>query len=161
MEIIKLRYLYKEENMSTFELNNLSGDLYNLSFYLHSIIFRQKEIMKNMSMPQSHIKVIIYLKHRGTSSISETAKHLTISKPNMTPIIDKLISEGMVNRYNDPDDRRIIRIELTDKAHEFLKEQEQIIKDTLAQKMSSLNPKDLESLSKHVSSITDIILKLK
>lgn len=147
--------------MSTVELNKLSGDLYNLSFYLHSIIFHQKEIMKNMSMPQSHIKVIIYLKHRGASSISETAKHLTISKPNMTPIIDKLISEGMVNRYNDPDDRRVIRIELTDKAHEFLKEQEQIIKDNLAKKITVLDSKDLESLSQNLVSITDIIFKLK
>jgi DNA-binding MarR family transcriptional regulator len=112
-------------------------------------------------MPQSHIKVILYLKHRGTSSISETAKHLTISKPNMTPIIDKLISEGMVNRYNDPDDRRIIRIELTGKAHEFLKEQEQIIKSILAKKITALDSDDLKSLSKHVTGVTDIILKLK
>jgi DNA-binding MarR family transcriptional regulator len=147
--------------MSTVELNKLSGDLYNLSFYLHSIIFHQKEILKNISMPPSHFKVIMYLKRKGSTSISEAAKHLTISKPNMTPIIDKLIAEGMVNRYNDPDDRRIIRIELTDKAREFLKEQEQIIKSILAKKMSSLDSDDLESLSKHVPSITDIILKLK
>jgi len=79
----------------------------------------------------------------------------------MTPIIDKLIDENMINRYNDPNDRRIIRIELTDKAHKFLKNQEEIIKSNLAKKISSLDEKDLESLNDNIKNITQIILKVK
>jgi len=147
--------------MSNIDLGNLSKDLYNLSFYLHSKIFNPNEIMKNISIPPSHFKTIMYLKHKGSSSISETGKHLAISKPNMTPIIDKLIDENMINRYNDPNDRRIIRIELTDKAHKFLKNQEEIIKSNLAKKISSLDEKDLESLNDNIKNITQIILKVK
>lgn len=142
------------------ELNKLSGDLYNLMLYLHNKFFNPNEITKNLPIPPSHMKVIIYLAHHGTCSISETAKNLTISKPNMTPIIDKLITEGMVNRFNDPDDRRILRIELTEKAHGFIKKQEEIIKNNLAKKISSLNTEDLEALSDHVMGITDIIAKV-
>lgn len=142
------------------ELNKLSGDLYNLMLHLHKKIFNPNEITKNLPIPPSHMKVIFYLAHHGTCSISEAAKNLTISKPNMTPIIDKLISEGMVTRYNDPDDRRILRIELTEKAHEFIKEQEEAIKNNLAQKISSLNSEDLEALNAHVRGIIDIILKV-
>ena len=36
------------------------------------------------------------------------AKDLSISKPNMTPIIDKLVKEGYVDRYYDDNDRRVI-----------------------------------------------------
>ncbi|KZL89600.1 MarR family winged helix-turn-helix transcriptional regulator [Clostridium magnum] len=146
--------------MSTTELNKLSGDLYSLMLYLHRKFFNPSEITKNLPIPPSHIKVIIHLAHHGACSISEAAKNLTISKPNMTPIIDKLISEGMVTRYNDPNDRRILRIELTEKAHEFIKEQEEAIKNNLAQKISSLDSKDLEALNTHVRGITDIILKV-
>lgn len=66
----------------------------------------------------------------------------------------------MVNRFNDPDDRRVLRIELTKKAHEFIKEQEEIIKNNLAKKIFSLNSEDLEVLSAHVVGITDIIAKV-
>lgn len=146
--------------MVTTEINKLSGDLYNLMLYLHNRIFHPSEMTKNLPIPPSHMKVIIYLAHHGACSISETAKNLTISKPNMTPIIDKLIAEGMVNRYNDPDDRRILRIELTEKARDFIKKQEQIIKNNLAKKISSLDTGDLKALGDHVKGITDIILKV-
>lgn len=146
--------------MNTNELTKLSEDLYNLMLHLHKKIFNPNEITKNLPIPPSHMKVIFYLAHHGTCSISETAKKLAISKPNMTPIIDKLIAEGMVNRYNDPDDRRVLRIELTEKAHEFIKKQEEIIKNNLAKKISSLNSEDLEVLSAHVVGITDIIAKV-
>ncbi|TCO68872.1 MarR family winged helix-turn-helix transcriptional regulator [Marinisporobacter balticus] len=147
--------------MNTVELNKLSEDLYNLFFYLHKKIIDPNEIAKNFSIPPSHVKAIIYLRHNGTSSISEIAKNLTISRPNMTPIIDKLIAENMVKRCDDPNDRRIIKIELTDKAHEFIKEQKEKIKIDLEKKISSLNSEDLEALSEHVVGITDIILKIK
>lgn len=147
--------------MSTNQLHKLSGDLYNLTLNLHNKILHPNEVIKNLPIPPSHIKVIIYLARKGTSSISETAKNLTISKPNMTPIIDKLITEGLINRYNDPNDRRILRIELTDKGYEFIKKQEEIIKNNLAKKISSLNSEDLEALSDHVLGITNIILKIE
>lgn len=147
--------------MSTNQLNKLSGNLYNLMLYLHNKILHPHEAMKNLPIPPSHVKVIIYLAHTGTSSISEIAKNLSISKPNMTPIIDKLINEGMINRYNDPNDRRVLRIELTDKAYQFIKKQEEVIKNNLAKKISSLNSEDLEALSEHVMEITDIILKIE
>ncbi|QZY54422.1 MarR family winged helix-turn-helix transcriptional regulator [Crassaminicella profunda] len=147
--------------MHKVELKKLSEDLYHLFLHLHKKIFDPHEIIKNFSIPPSHVKVIMYLRHNGTSSISGIAKNLTISRPNMTPIIDKLITEDMVKRYYDPNDRRIIRIELTDKAHEFIKEQEEKIKIDLGKKISSLNSEDLETLREHIVGITDIILKVK
>jgi DNA-binding MarR family transcriptional regulator len=146
--------------MSTVGLNNLSGDLYNLMIIIHKKMFNQDEMIKNLPIPPSHVKVIFYLKCNGSSSISEIAKNLTISKSNMTPIIDKLISEGMVNRYDDPNDRRILRIELTDKAHKFIKGRENIVKNSLAEKISVLNSEDLKCLKHHVAGITDILEKI-
>ena len=146
--------------MNSEHLYKLSSDLYNLLLYLHDRILDPSEISKNFLMPPSHVKVIIYLKHKGASSISEVGKHLVISRPNMTPIIDNLISEGMVDRYRDENDRRIVRVEITDKAYEFLKEQEGLVKKSLSEKISTLDSESLESLSQNVSSIRDIILRI-
>ena len=66
-------------------------------------------------MPPSHARIIFYLKFSGPVPISHAAKDLDISKPNMTPIIDKLIAEDLVRRYDDPNDRRIIKLEVTDR----------------------------------------------
>ncbi|WP_053955383.1 MarR family winged helix-turn-helix transcriptional regulator [Inediibacterium massiliense] len=147
--------------MDTIQLNKLSEDLYDLFLYLHSKIIDPNEMMKNFPLPPSHVKVIIYLRHNGTSSISQIAKNLTISKPNMTPIIDRLIDKNIVKRCYDPNDRRIINIELTDEGHQFIKNEEKKIKNSLQKKISSLQKEDLETLSKDIISITNIILKIK
>jgi len=146
--------------MNCNELNKISNDLYNLMFALHKKILNPNEIMKDFPMPPSHVKVIIYLARNGASSISEVAKNLAIYKPNMTPIIDNLISKEFVTRYNDPNDRRIIRIALTDKARNFLKEQEQKVKDSLADKLSSLSSEDLKFLQNYITGLNDIMLKI-
>ncbi|WP_287165311.1 MarR family transcriptional regulator, partial [Clostridium sp.] len=104
--------------------------------------------------------VIIYLKHNGNCSISKIAKDLLISKPNMTPIIDKLISENMVTRYTDSKDRRVIRVELTEKGSIFIKDQEKLVKTLLAEKISNLSSEDLQYLSDHIIQIKNIILKI-
>ncbi|WP_129598705.1 MarR family winged helix-turn-helix transcriptional regulator [Anaerophilus nitritogenes] len=147
--------------MNTIKLNKISQDLYDLFLSLHTKIIDPNEMMKNFTIPPSHVKVILYLRHNGTSSISQIAKSLIISKPNMTPIIDRLIDKNIVKRSYDPNDRRIINIELTDKGHQFIKNKEKKIKNSLQKKISSLQEEDLEILNNHITSMTNIILKIK
>ena len=78
----------------------------------------------------------------------------------MTPIIDKLISENMVTRYTDSKDRRVIRVELTEKGSIFIKDQEKLVKTLLAEKISNLSSEDLQYLSDHIIQIKNIILKI-
>lgn len=146
--------------MSTQELQKISNDLYSLLICLNKKIFNPEHIIKGLPLPPSHIKVIFYLDHHNKPSVSSIAKYLSISKSNMTPIIDKLIKEGYVTRFDDPNDRRIIRITLTDKGNEFLEEQKHRFKEILTEKISCLTPEELSKLSMHTTGITDLISKL-
>ncbi len=146
--------------MHNIQLDEISQDLYDLLLKLNKKLLNPDELKRNFPLPPSHVKVIIYLKHNGNCSISKIAKDLLISKPNMTPIIDKLVSENMVTRYTDSRDRRIIRVELTEKGTIFIKDQEKLIKALLAEKISSLPIDDLKYLSDHIVHIKDIILKI-
>jgi len=143
------------------DLNNISSDLYMLVFYIHSKIFNPTIMLKGLCIPPSNMKVIFHLVNIGPSPVSKVANDLSISKPNMTPIIDNLILEGFVNRYDDPDDRRIIMLEATEKAFSFLKNKEQKMKELLAEKISVLEDGDLESLKLLLPQITNVFTKLK
>ena len=102
-------------------LTKISEDFFVLMMLLHKKVVKLEDFMKSMAMPPSHVKVVFYLAHNGPSSVSSIARDLCISKPNMTPIIDKLLECGYVTRYEDPKDRRVIRIEVTEKARKSLK----------------------------------------
>ena len=87
------------------------------------------------------------------------AKELCISKPNMTPVIDKLVEEGLVTRDYDPTDRRVILIQTTPKALEVLKEGQEYIKDVIKEKLTPLNEEDISTLSSSLDKLLTIIKK--
>lgn len=146
--------------MNNIDLTKISDELFHLLMQLNSKVFNQDKMVKCSPLPPSHVKVIFYLFNNGSSSISDIASMLAISKPNMTPIIDKLIKEDLVYRKEDPNDRRKIRIDLTEKAHNMALEHKQRLKESLLSKISTLSEEDLFKMSDLVSQLTNIIIKL-
>ncbi len=78
----------------------------------------------------------------------------------MTPIIDKLLECGYVNRYEDPKDRRVIRIEITEKANEVFKIKKDLMKSFLKEKLSVLPDEDLISLNGAISEFKRVMSKI-
>lgn len=142
-------------------LGKLSKDFFELIMQLHKDVVKPDDLMKGLNIPPSHGKVIFYLAHKGPSSVSTIAKDLCISRPNMTPIIDKLLETGYVNRYEDPNDRRVLRIEITEKAHTAFRMKRDLMMDLLKDKLSTLNDEDLKSLDIAMSEFSRILSNLK
>lgn len=139
------------------------NNLMNSDEFLKNFPIQQKkfeEYLQKYPMPPSHIKVIIYLARVNSASISQIASTLNISKSNMTPIIDKLISYGLVNRYTDEKDRRILRIELTELAFKLFNSFKVYAKSTLLNKISILSDDDLKETQDCIEKLTSIFLKL-
>ena len=121
----------------------------------------QDKCCSDFSIPPSHIRVIFYLVHYNSSPISQIADSLGISKPNMTPIIDNLISHGLVNRYNDHNDRRILRIELTKKSFDLLGAFRVAFCNLFKEKISTLSDDDIITLDNSMTNLITIFKKLK
>ncbi|RCG20113.1 MarR family transcriptional regulator [Sphaerisporangium album] len=66
----------------------------------------------NLTMQQ--LKVTLILAGRGSASGQELAHTLGTGLGTVTGIVDRLVAQGLVSRHEDPHDRRIRRIRLTD-----------------------------------------------
>jgi DNA-binding MarR family transcriptional regulator len=66
----------------------------------------------NLTMPQ--LKVMITLAELGATSGQDLARSTGASLATLTGIIDRLITQGLVQRREDPRDRRVRRAELTE-----------------------------------------------
>ena len=64
-----------------------------------------------------HIQVLIALA-RGPRSVGQLAEELGVSPPAATQLVDKLAEHGMVDRHNDPEDRRIVLVDYVAGMHE-------------------------------------------
>lgn len=66
-------------------------------------------------------QVVAHLRNRHTEHCStpgELSKHLDLSSGATTSRIDRLEQQGLVRRGPDPDDRRAVRVELTEAGNE-------------------------------------------
>lgn len=64
-----------------------------------------------------HIQVLIALTD-GPKSVGQLAEELEVSPPAATQLVDKLAEHGMVDRHNDPADRRVVLVDYVDGMHE-------------------------------------------
>ena len=82
-----------------------------------------QELRKKFGITFGQWKVLIILANNAAGLTQrEIADKLALEGPTLIPIIDKLEKDAIVIRKIDPKDRRINRILLTEKAHEFLDE---------------------------------------
>ena len=121
----------------------------------------EKKCLSDFSIPPSHARVIFYLVDSNSSPISQIADYLGISKSNMTPIIDNLINYELVNRYPDSNDRRILRVELTEKARKLIDFFHTTLCNTFVEKISPLSDDEVVMLGDSISNLITILKKLK
>lgn len=56
----------------------------------------------------------------GSATMSQIATWTKVPKQQMTKMVNKLVEQEFVTRYDDPNDRRIVKIQLTDRATEYI-----------------------------------------
>ena len=135
--------------------------IHSLTIVMHSKFVNFHTISKTCEVPQSYIRVLFILKRFKEKTMSEMARFMSVSKPNLTPVIDRLILDGYVERKPGHKDRRKLLISLTDEGLKYLEQVESKIKDYTASKLEGLSIEDLEELNDSSKKITEILRKLE
>lgn len=60
------------------------------------------------------IQALMFLCHNTNVDMSDIAEYFQVEMPSATSLINKLCDHQLVKRYEDPKDRRLVRITLTD-----------------------------------------------
>jgi MarR family transcriptional regulator, 2-MHQ and catechol-resistance regulon repressor len=108
--------------MNEKELTSVESIVDNLFFITPLISRALKHSLRNKTTLNPISWWVLKLVYRNEMlTMSEIGCKLQIPKPHVTAQIDKLIAEELVERFDDPNDRRIINIRLTElgkKSHE-------------------------------------------
>ncbi|MBT2652963.1 MarR family transcriptional regulator [Oceanobacillus sp. ISL-73] len=79
-----------------------------------------KKDIKKHGMRTSDFTILEALYHKGKQTIREISEAVLINTGSITYVIDKLENNGLLTRSSNPDDRRAVYIEITDKGKEIL-----------------------------------------
>ena len=129
---------------------------------IHPLLYKSisKPLRTQTSITPGGMFVLGSLKRNGILSMSDIGKCLSMPKPHITVIVDKLIEEGYVERQSDPNDRRIVNISITSKGLKDFEEIKLAVSETLKSKLILLNEEELEVLSIASQHVKDILISI-
>ena len=158
--------LYNSYNFVTFLQTTMENQHLDLIidniFSVNPILFKSLVKIKPKKLhltPGSHF-LLMTLKKNGKLSMSEIGKLLSMPKPNVTALVDKLILDKLIERLSDKQDRRIINIQLTKKGNKLIEAKKKSIHEHIKQKLMILTEKELLQLSTSLQNVKNILTKI-
>ncbi len=128
--------------------------------YLHPLISKSfsKQMRAKTNLNPGSLFIMGVLSVYKTLSMSDIGRKLSMPKPHVTVLIDKLIEEKMVERIADLTDRRIINIHITEKGITQFQTIKQEISEEMRQQLQQLTKEQLTTLATATQQVRELLI---
>ena len=138
-------------------IEGISQNLIAVMSLLHKYLPRRSVMDNDHATPLSHVQVLSLLGETGALSVSEISRKVCIVKPNITPLVDRLVEEGLVDRVRDTEDRRVVNIVLLDAGREKLAAIKTTIGGQVQDWVQNINSADLREMADSLGTLNRIL----
>lgn len=122
--------MQKDIDSQLFEL------MFELSRNLKEKMLQMNQIC-NITMPQ--YMALSFIASRKTVQMKDIANHFAVEMPTATSLLNKLARQSLIERINDNNDRRIVKVKLSTKGESLLLEARKIKEERMKNMLSYLS----------------------
>ena len=79
-----------------------------------------REAWKDLGVPMAQLKSLFFIINKGKINFRNLAQDLGVTPANITAVVERLVEQGLVIRLQNPEDRRVIMLQATDKGRNLL-----------------------------------------
>ena len=119
--------------------------------------FYTKELNKKYQVSAPQLNCLLSLYENGPLPPSQIAKHIMVKSSTVTGIVDRLEQKGLVKRFRNSPDRRIITIELTDSGKNLAKNAPPPIQQKIIDGLKKLSEDELDQIILPLTKLTDML----
>ncbi len=112
-------------------------------------------VLEQAELTPSQVHAVMWLGHDGALTMGELSRRNGISEKTMTGVVDRLEAAGHVQRERDPDDRRIVRVRLTEQGAGVYQSCERHLLRRLRGFLALLDPSDRNSLCNILQTVNE------
>lgn len=140
------------------KISDIYFDLFEIMMTYNHKLWRTAAL----PLPLNHFAVMYYLfeKEDTFATVTELANHLSISKQQMSPIIDKLVKKEFIKKSCLSKDRRYSQISLSEKGRNFLKEHQKSQRLIFMKNTTDLSNSDTEKFDESVKIVKKMMAKI-
>jgi DNA-binding MarR family transcriptional regulator len=120
---------------------------------------RQTDGLFRVKITLPQLLLLNFINIQGESSMTAIAKFMHVSTAAMTGIVERLVRDRYAVRVYDPQDRRVIRVQLTAKGSELLKKINQQRRQLIVKVFGEISAQERQEYLRIVLRIHDTLLK--
>ncbi len=95
----------------------------------------------------------------GPLGLGDLAAIEQVAPPTMTRMVNRLEEDGLVTRTTDPEDRRCVRVAMTEEGRAQLAESRRRRDAWLAERLADLDPADRDALARAVEPLERLLAR--
>lgn len=142
----------------TQEISKSYYELFSTLMLYNHKIWRKMAV----TLPLNHCMVMYFLLHSSghRATITELVEHLGISKQQMSPIVEKLVSKSLVEKKCLNSDRRYVQLILTLRGRDFLEDNKKMQEELLSRTIVPLPQKEQQQFIDSVEQIKRLLTEM-
>jgi DNA-binding MarR family transcriptional regulator len=130
-----------------------------MAFEVHKKVFSKMMEGIELSLSQSHVFILKYIRINGSCTVTTLAHHLGITLSAVTSLVDKLCRMELVTRVRSEEDRRVVIIELEEEGERVLSQVNENRKKLFEKLLENLSEEEINTLFNTIDKITEDILE--
>lgn len=83
--------------------------------FMHRSMRNFIQFARESGLSMSQLSALFHLNSMGMSGVTDLGDHLGVTSAAASQMLDRLVKQGLIQRSEDPHDRRVKQIVLTDK----------------------------------------------
>jgi len=93
-----------------------------MEIFMHRSMRGYMHYARENGLSRSMIGTLFHLSHRDHAGVTDLGEHLGVSSAAASQMLENLVEEELIQRTEDPDDRRMKKLSLTEKGSQVMKE---------------------------------------
>jgi DNA-binding MarR family transcriptional regulator len=91
-----------------------------MDIFMHRSWRAWNHLAKSTGLTMPQFSILMQVHYRGNCAIGDIGEHFDISNAAASQLVEKLVQNGLIQREEDPSDRRAKLLNLTGKGREFI-----------------------------------------
>ena len=116
-----------------------------------------KELNKKYQISAPQLNCLLTLYENGPLPPSRIANHIMVKSSTITGIVDRLQQKGLVDRFRNSPDRRVITIELTNAGKKLAENAPPPIQQKIMDGLKRLSEEEIKLIVLGLTKLTDLL----
>jgi len=112
-----------------------------------------RAVWMDLDLTIGQLKSLFFIAHEGSTSLGKLAAALGVTPPNVTGIVERLVEQGLVNREENPENRRMLLLHLTAEGKKLMFELRESGSGQLTKMLNQFSDEDLKALAQGLAAI--------